>query len=698
MTPVSASTPAASRCSLDSPLSSLSGIGPSRQRQLAVVGLRTLADLLEILPTGYRDFSLFLRPSSVVEAGEQAVQGRLGKVRVIRRRGRRGAMVLAELSDDRSTLALLWPAQPWQQRRLEGLREVTFYGKVEDTARGWRMLNPRLLDPSEVEQAGPRPTYADLPGLGRTLAGRARQAALELLASRGREDWLPARLRRQENLPELAAALFALHCPDPADDLLALQQQRTPAWRRLLWGELVEQQLFFCWRLQRRRRGVSGVADLSLPPLPARLQAGLPFELTSSQQRVSAEIVADLISPQPMRRLLTGDVGCGKTVVLALAIEQVLRRGQQAALMAPTELLAEQHYDSLRGFLPADYSIGLLSSSTADAAAVRQTLAAGTMDLVVGTHALAQPELRFARLGLVVIDEQHRFGVGQRRDLLCKGRGADLLITSATPIPRSLALAAFGDFDMSLIDEPPPGRLPTRTEVLPLSSRKSVYRRLRGRLDKGEQAFIVVPRIEPGAAGVVSLRQRVSTLGVLLGGLPFAELSGRTPAPQRRLVLEAFISGKIRVLVATTVLEVGVDVAAATVMIIEGAEHFGLAQLHQLRGRVGRGSQAALCIALHGRTSAAGQRRLRAFAETDDGFALAQADLRQRGPGELLGQRQTGNGGRAVAWALADPESLLSARKAGVGLCAELAHRRPTVLRRRLAARLLAERRSSRGV
>jgi ATP-dependent DNA helicase RecG len=363
-----------------------------------------------------------------------------------------------------------------------------------------------------------------------------------------------------------------------------------------------------------------------------------------------------------MHRLLQGDVGSGKTAVAALALALALESGFQGAFMAPTELLAEQHFASLRRLLGNRWPIALLTSGTVSAA-LRKQIASGEAQLVVGTHALIQEGIEIPALGLAVIDEQHRFGVAQRELLRRKGDRPDVLVMTATPIPRSLALTAYGDLPVSTLDELPPGRSPVRTEVVPVRVRPQIYRRLREAVEAGARAYVVAPLIdESDRAGTASLAEVEGRVREALAGFPIAVLHGRMPAAERERTMRAFAAGEVRALVATTVIEVGVDVPEATWMVIESAERFGLAQLHQLRGRVGRGSGESVCIAIHGRLAAAGKERLAVFAATQDGFEIAERDLALRGPGDVLGTRQAGLPPLRVARLPEDWDWLVKAR------------------------------------
>jgi ATP-dependent DNA helicase RecG len=474
-----------------------------------------------------------------------------------------------------------------------------------------------------------------------------------------------------------------------------LNERRSPAHLRLIFGELLELQLALAL-LRRREASAQRRLRYRLGPQLRRTLLELPpFPLTAAQERAVDEILADLMAPHPMHRLLQGDVGSGKTVVAALALAAALESGHQGAFMAPTELLAEQHYAVLERLLGGRYRLGLFTGSRRDPALLA-ALAAGEVQLAVGTHALIQEGVEIPRLALAVVDEQHRFGVAQRALLRGKGDLPDLLVMTATPIPRSLALAAFGDLPVSVLDEMPPGRAPVVTQVLPslpASRRRQVYRLLRedllADLMVGGRAYIVFPLIEESdqiaAASLAEMGERVKEL---LAGVPAAVVHGRLPAAERERAMRAFAAGEVRVLIATTVIEVGVDVPEATWMVIESAERFGLAQLHQLRGRVGRGERPSRCVALHGPLSEAARRRLEIFATTTDGFAIAEADLALRGPGDLLGTRQAGLPELRIADPVRDFEWLERARDAARELLAGLDEAALEDLLRRAAPRL----------
>jgi ATP-dependent DNA helicase RecG len=578
---------------------------------------------------------------------------------------------VAEIRDSSGALPVVWFQQPYLVDQLPSEEDLVLHGRVARRGDEPILSHPRW----ELAAAGAPglfPLYPPLPEVGDKLLRRCLGRVLDAAELESElADPLPVELRRLRGLPSLARALREVHRPGPEADPVELASWRSPAQLRLIYGELFAHQLELASRALGQRRRCKPHRYRIDDGVRERARRALPFALTGAQKRVLKELVADLRSPAPMRRLLQGDVGSGKTVVAALLLLIALESGLQGVLLAPTELLAEQHLETFRALLGPEIPMALVTSSAATSSALAG-LRRGEVGIAVGTHALLQEHVALRRLGLVIIDEQHRFGVAQRRLLVGKGRDPDLLVMSATPIPRSLAMTLYGDLDVSILDELPPGRRPVVTEVAPAAARRQVYERLRETLERGGQAYVVVPRIAEGEeeaedeherllqaeggrgragdeGGGRSKRERGASLEGLgsrllehFSDFPCAALHGRMPAAERDRVMEALRSGQLRLLIATTVIEVGVDVPGATAMVIESAERFGLAQLHQLRGRVGRGEGAAWCAALHGEVAEEARRRLTAFAETTDGFALAEADLALRGPGDLLGRRQAG--------------------------------------------------------
>ncbi len=532
----------------------------------------------------------------------------------------------------------------FEQTQAQGQR-LRVFGEIRDGFFGPEMVHPRYRI---VEAAGDALPTALTP-VYPTTAGVSQSALRRLIERARREsemteildpDWCAA-----QSLPSLPDALAVLHAPPPTADVDALQQRRHPAWRRVKFDELLAQQLSLRRAyLARRRKGAPPLARINA--LSDRLQASLPFLLTGAQQRVAREIAADLAQPYPMQRLLQGDVGSGKTIVAALAACQAIAAGYQVAFMAPTEILAEQHYLKLRAWLaPLDVQVVWLSGRQSQSSKRRaQQQTAGDAQLIVGTHALIQEKFDFARLGLVIVDEQHRFGVVQRLELRRKGGNPHQLMMSATPIPRTLAMSHYADLDVSTIDELPPGRSPVRTRLFAVARRPEVIAGLRRFVASGRQAYWVCPLIEESPK--LQLQAALATFATLQEELPelrIGLLHGRLKSGDKAATMAAFVAGDIDLLVATTVIEVGVDVANASLMVIEHAERFGLAQLHQLRGRVGRGIDAAQCVLLYQPPlSAAASARLKVIFQHRDGFEIARQDLQLRGPGEFVGSRQSG--------------------------------------------------------
>jgi ATP-dependent DNA helicase RecG len=605
-------------------------------------------------------------------------RGRLAGLRLLRTRRRGFTLVQGRLEDGTGSLPVVWFNRPYLARQVAAREgEWLLYGEVRAARSGdgaLELLNP-TCEAAERAVHGARvaPVYPAAGGLGPAVLRRLLDGVLAAVDLERLADPLPPELLARHRLPPLGAALAALHRPAPDADVAALNARTSPAHRRLVYGELLELQLRLALLRERAARRPRTLCYLPGDRLLQAAREVLPFRLTAAQERALAEILADLGGPSPMLRLLQGEVGSGKTIVAALALVAALESGFQGAFMAPTELLAEQHFANLERLLGTRYRLGLFTS--ASGASLRERLAAGDVQLAVGTHALLEERVEFRRLGLAVVDEQHRFGVLQRGLLRGKGERPDLLVMTATPIPRSLALAAYGDLPVSVLDELPPGRTPVATEVVPERRRAEVYRRLREELAAGGRAYVVFPRIGEGdeeEAGAVSLAATGEEARAALAGFPSAVLHGRMPAADRERAMRAFAAGEVRVLVATTVVEVGVDVPEATWMVIEGAERFGLAQLHQLRGRVGRGERPSRCVALHGRLTEAARRRLEVFRATTDGFAIAEADLALRGPGDLLGTRQAGLPALRVADLAAHYDWLLRARDDARELLARL--------------------------
>jgi ATP-dependent DNA helicase RecG len=662
------------------PVTALKGVGAALAEKLARVGLENLQDVLFHLPLRYQDRTR-VTPIGALRPGQDAVvEGVVAGAEVVM--GRRRSL-LVRLQDGSGMLSLRF--FHFSQAQKDGLKRgsrLRCYGEVRPGATGLEIYHPeyRALDDAQampVEQTL-TPIYPSTEGLTQQRLRQLSQQALARLGPHSLPDWLPAELAREYRLGPLAEAIRYLHRPPPDADLDELAEGAHWAQRRLAFEELLTHQL----SLQRLRESVRAQQAPSLPPaheLPRRFLRNLGFTPTGAQSRVGAEIAYDLAQDEPMLRLVQGDVGAGKTVVAALAALQALEAGYQVALMAPTEILAEQHFITFSRWLePLGIEVAWLAGKLkgkARAAALERI--ASEAPMVVGTHALFQDEVRFARLALVIIDEQHRFGVQQRLALRQKGIDGRLcphqLIMTATPIPRTLAMSAYADLDTSILDELPPGRTPVDTLVIADGRRAEVIERVRAACGEGRQAYWVCTLIEESEeltcqAAETSFAELTAALGELRVGL----IHGRMKPAEKAGIMAAFKRGELQLLVATTVIEVGVDVPNASLMIIENPERLGLAQLHQLRGRVGRGSAASHCVLLyHAPLSQLGRERLAIMRETCDGFVIAEKDLELRGPGEMLGTRQTGLLQFKVADLMRDAELLPAVRDAARILLAE---------------------------
>jgi ATP-dependent DNA helicase RecG len=631
----------------------LRGIGPKTASALAELDVHRVVDLLFHLPRRYQDRGSVVRVSDAPSVGRPVLlHGRLTVTssRYVRRRLH---IADGEIRDDTGGLPVRWFNQPWMARRLEGGVDALVFGSIATNKVGrLQLVNPEVeIGPDATDGVTVTPVY---PKLG-PLSGKRLRAAIghSLTCLASLDDPLPTNLRRELALPGLAESLESLHVPEPPGDagardrlVAALNGGRSPGHLRLAFDELLTMASVVAgYRAQRRDQSARPIVPRG--SFEAQASSVFDFELTDAQRRAAEHIVADLAGSTPMARLLQGDVGSGKTAVAKIAILAAVSAGRQAALMAPTELLAEQLHRSVSkslGSLGARVALLTGRLAAAEAGALRVDLAAGRLDLVVGTHALFQEAVDFSDLGLVVIDEQHRFGVAQRQRLLEKGAAPHLLVMTATPIPRSLALTLYGDLELTVIDELPPGRKPVRTEVRDPSSRDRILRFVRSEVESGGQAYIVCPVIDASSKiEAVSLVEHEAVVRRALGGIEIGVLHGRMATDEREAVADRFRRGDLKVVLATTIIEVGVDVPAASVMVVESADRFGLSQLHQLRGRVGRGGRRSWCVLVTGEApSENGLRRLQVLERTVDGFEIAEADLRHRGPGEITGQRQWG--------------------------------------------------------
>ncbi|MHB8784822.1 MAG: ATP-dependent DNA helicase RecG [Thauera sp.] len=622
------------------------GVGSQLAGRLAKLDLRSPRDLLLHLPLRYEDETR-LTPIAVARPGFPAqVEGEVVTAEVVLRPRRQ---LVARVSDGSGTLMARWlNFYPSQQKQLAPGARVRLFGEVRGGFFGDEMVHPRVrsVAPGEALPAALTPVYPTTAGVGQTTLRKLVDRALQ---TEPLDELLPADCLRRLDLPGFAESLRALHHPAPDADPYALESREHPAWQRMKFEELLVQQLSLR-RAYLARRARAAVALPARAQLTVALLDTLPFRPTGAQARAWGEIAADLAAAHPMQRLLQGDVGSGKTLVAALAMLQAAENGWQAAMMAPTEILAEQHWKKLSGWLaPLGVAVAWLSGSRRkrEREAELARLASGEVLLAVGTHALIEDPVTLPRLALAVVDEQHRFGVRQRLALREKGdegRRPHMLMMSATPIPRTLAMTHYADLDVSVLDELPPGRTPIRTRLAADGRRDQVIARMREACLGGRQAYWVCPLIEESEA--LQLQTAQDTYAALVEALPELRIGlvhGRLKNDEKSATMSAFSAGELDVLVATTVIEVGVDVPNASLMVIEHAERFGLAQLHQLRGRVGRGTAESECILIYAQPlSETGRMRLKVIYEHTDGFAIAREDLNIRGPGEFVGARQSG--------------------------------------------------------
>ncbi len=633
--PVPRRTPSLAHTDLDSPVATLRGVGPMQTKRLAKLGVHTIRDLLYCFPRRYDDYS-HLKPINRLEYQEQVtVIAQVWDAGVRKTRGG-GSLFKVVLSDGTGFLQVTWFNQSYLADKIKRGQQIVVSGKVDEylgrlcfNSPTWEPLDEELLHTARIV-----PVYPLTKGIGarwmRTLVKRSVGYWSKRLP-----DHLPESVRQEAGLLDLETAIAQIHFPDDQD---MLKQARY----RLAFDELFVLQI----GLLRRRHLWRSAPGRALPVEDGALDdfvRSLPFELTEAQKRALQQIVADLRGGQPMNRLLQGDVGSGKTAVAAAAMALTVSAGAQAALMAPTEILAEQHFANLSSQIPG---IELLTGSVTgrEREEILTGLAEGSVSAIVGTHALIQKGVHFRDLALAVIDEQHRFGVGQRAALRQKGYNPHLLVMTATPIPRSLELTLWGHLDVSIIDEMPPGRKPVVTRLILPTERERAFSFVRSQIEKGRQAFFICPLVEESdkIEAKAAVEEHARLQKYIFPDLRLGLLHGRMKGEEKESTMAQFARGELDILVATSVVEVGIDVPNATVMLIEGADRFGLAQLHQFRGRVGRGEHESYCLLISGSSSPEAQERLQAVESTADGFELAQKDLEMRGPGEFLGARQAG--------------------------------------------------------
>jgi len=655
------------------------GVGPQRAELLAKRGILTLEDLLNYLPFRYEDRIQFSRIRDVQPNGVYTLRARVMSGQAVRGMYGRDAIYHLLVQDDSGSLPCKFFHGGYLEGRLKPGQELILHGKVEiDKLRPARheMVNPQIevlgsSDVDSTEMGRIVPIYEAIGTFGTRMLRRAVYATLQNLDP-NIPDVLPPALRERLRYPSRRDALIYSHFPSPEESLEALNFFRSPAQQRLIFEEFFLYQLSLALGRKATRKENAIAFHVREDRVREALKRILPFKPTNAQKRVLAEIAADLEKPAPMNRLLQGDVGSGKTIVALQAAVIAMQNGCQTALMAPTEILAVQHYLSARRILaPGGYSVELLISGlkSAEKAAALERIRSGEAKLVIGTHALIEDNVEFQRLGFVAIDEQHRFGVLQRKRLMDKaashGHAPHVLVLTATPIPRTLSLTLYGDLEVSVLDELPPGRTPIETRTTSEKHLPGVWEFLRREVKAGHQGYIVYPVIEESKLELKAAIEEFQRLSkTVFPELKLGLLHGRLASDEKEDVMQKFRRNEVQILVATTVVEVGVDVPNATVMIIEHAERFGLAQLHQLRGRIGRGASRSHCILVSPyRMSDDARTRLETMVRTTNGFEIAETDLLIRGPGEFFGTRQSGELGFHVANPLRDRELLELARK-----------------------------------
>ncbi len=653
----------------------MKGVGPALAEKLKAKGLETVEDLLFYPPFRYEDRSHFLPFRHFREGQSGALLGTVASTRT--RTWRRGSQLLfeAELQDDQGNrlLARWYNARFLASEIVPGLRLAVF-GKAEfDFQAGRAFLAhpefevlPEEGDPELALHMGRIvPIYETIGKISRKQIRRFQSKAVA--AADELEDALPAEIRDRFRFPSLAEAIREVHAPPAGAVLELLNTRRSPGFQRLIFDEFFWLE-FGLLRKREEARRAPGIAFALTGAIREKVKAMLPFKPTGAQKRALKEIAEDMARPTPMNRLLQGDVGSGKTLVAAEAAVIAIENGYQVALLAPTEILATQHFLSLQKFFRnIGYPVTLMTGSQTarEKTQIKKLIASGLTPMAVGTHAMLEKDVEFAKLGLVIIDEQHRFGVMQRLFLRQKGLRPDVLVMTATPIPRTLALTLYGDLDVSIIDEMPPGRTPIVTRHFAQSKAKTVWDAVRQELRAGRQAYIVYPLVDDSenSPDLKSAQQMFEHhQAKVFPDFRVGLLHGQLPAADKESVMDRFKKHELDVLVSTTVIEVGVDVPNATVMVIENAEKFGLAQLHQLRGRVGRGAHASHCFLLTAKLNDVSEQRIRAMVESSDGFRLAEVDLEIRGPGEFFGTRQSGIPQLRFAHVLQDRDLLETAR------------------------------------
>ncbi|MDX9714724.1 MAG: ATP-dependent DNA helicase RecG [Dissulfurispiraceae bacterium] len=657
---------------ISSPIQFIKGVGPHRASLLERLGIRTLKDALYFLPSRYEDRTSTQKINILSPEQSTTITGKILKTELITKN--RGFKIFElVITDGHALMRMKWFNQPYMKKIFKPGQTAVFYGLVKSGFRGigFEMHNPEYELISEEDDETDTihtgrivPVYRCTEGLSqrqmRSIMHTAAAASASLI------DPLPSELITKYRLPSLSECLQNVHFPQNGQDIDKLNNGTTIFHKRLSFDELFQFQLGLALKKSRQQKE-SGIRFRPGMKLINRLISSLPFQLTSAQHRVVREILDDMSSDAPMNRLLQGDVGSGKTIVALISMLAAVECGYQAALMAPTEILAEQHYLNFKKYMELlNIKIELVTSATKNktCSSVKEDA-----DILIGTHALIQKDIKFKKLGLIIIDEQHRFGVMQRAALRQKGINPDTLVMTATPIPRTLSLTLYGELDCSVINELPPRRTPVVTKIFDEKYIDSVYKLIDEETKKGRQVYIVYPLIEESEK--LNLKNAVKGMELFTSRFPDLKISmlhGRIPATQREDIMKNFKSGYINILVSTTVIEVGIDVPNATLMVIIHAERFGLSQLHQLRGRVGRGAEISYCALVAHKTSEDSKKRLEAMQSTTDGFKLSEVDLEIRGPGEFFGTRQSGMPDLKAANLLRDTRILEAARKEALSI------------------------------